>query len=260
MSDILFFSDLDNTLLYSYRHSRPGDVCVELHKGKQQGFMAQDAIAALRNLPENVILIPVTTRSIEQYARIQWPAVSPPVYAIVCNGATLLENGIPSPEWQNESENLIAPHRIELERMSRLLSEKHRFFIRCRLVGDAYLFVYTRDYVNVNVCADNIRRETSLNVIASGRKIYLFPPCLDKGSAVSRFKRHHPTLAVFAAGDSVIDTPMLQLADVAMAPNAWICRDIPPERRRTLPDTTRNFGEFVLETVGELAREYGAGC
>ena len=37
MGKMLFASDLDNTLLFSRRHSRPGDVCVEMLDGKEQG-------------------------------------------------------------------------------------------------------------------------------------------------------------------------------------------------------------------------------
>ena len=35
----LFLSDLDNTLLYSYKHRATDDVCIEYNKGKEQGFM-----------------------------------------------------------------------------------------------------------------------------------------------------------------------------------------------------------------------------
>lgn len=36
---ILFASDLDNTLLYSYRHKQANNICVEKIVEKEQGFM-----------------------------------------------------------------------------------------------------------------------------------------------------------------------------------------------------------------------------
>ena len=44
MKNILFASDLDNTLLYSYKYKKKGDICVEFNKGKEQGFMTQKMI------------------------------------------------------------------------------------------------------------------------------------------------------------------------------------------------------------------------
>ena len=47
MRTILFASDLDNTLLFSHRHRQPGDRCVELLNGAEQGFFTQETVDLL---------------------------------------------------------------------------------------------------------------------------------------------------------------------------------------------------------------------
>ena len=44
MGTILFASDLDNTLLFSHRHRQPGDRCVELLNGAEQGFLDRKSV------------------------------------------------------------------------------------------------------------------------------------------------------------------------------------------------------------------------
>ena len=70
MKDIVFASDLDNTLLYSRSHKREGDICVEHIAGRAHGFMTPLTVERLREVSQKLCLIPVTTRSIEQYKRI----------------------------------------------------------------------------------------------------------------------------------------------------------------------------------------------
>ena len=65
MKEILLACDLDNTLIYSYKHRVPGDSCVEWLDGQEQSFMTERTQALLRQLPANVRLVPVTTRSKE---------------------------------------------------------------------------------------------------------------------------------------------------------------------------------------------------
>lgn len=73
MGTILFASDLDNTLLFSHRHRQPEDRCVERLNGAEQGFFTRETPDLLPQVVQRVHLLPITTRSIEQYQRIQWP-------------------------------------------------------------------------------------------------------------------------------------------------------------------------------------------
>ena len=90
---ILFASDLDNTLLFSHQHARAGDVCVEHLDGKAQGFFPPGVIRGLAQINRTMRFVPVTSRSIAQFLRIQFPAGCVPKYALVANGGLLLRIG-----------------------------------------------------------------------------------------------------------------------------------------------------------------------
>ena len=130
MKDIVFASDLDNTLLYSRSHKREGDICVEHIKGRAHGFMTPLAIERLREVSQKVRLIPVTTRSVEQYRRIEWPEGTAPEYAVTTNGAVLLHGGEVDAAWREAHDALIAPAREEIARCHALYLGDAAF-IRC---------------------------------------------------------------------------------------------------------------------------------
>ena len=64
---------------------------------------------------DTVSIIPVTTRSIEQYNRIQWPKGFRPEYEVVANGGILLENSIKSHEWYKESSDVYSLYKDEIK-------------------------------------------------------------------------------------------------------------------------------------------------
>lgn len=252
MQDILFASDLDNTLLYSRKHRHAGDCCVEHLAGAEQGFMTPRTIELLRAVQQKLRLIPVTTRSVAQYLRIAWPVGTEPDYAVTTNGAVLLHHGTVDAAWQEEHTALLAAAQEELARQYALHSGKAAF-IRCRLVDGAYLFTYCADGVDAAACAADCRAGTSLTVQHSGRKIYFFPQGLDKGAALRALRRRFSPSYVYAAGDSSIDLPLLLEADRAFLPAALPCADSPRIRR---PVGTV-FAEALLAALQEEIGQHG---
>ena len=248
MTDILFASDLDNTLLYSRRHRRAGDLCVERLAGAEQGFMTPPAVELLRRVRAAMRFIPVTTRSIEQYRRIEWPEGTAPEYAVTTNGAVLLHGGEVDAAWREAHDALIAPAREEIARCHALYLGD-RAFIRCRIVDDAYLFVYCADGVDAQAQAAECQKRTSLRVQPSGRKIYFFPPKLTKGAALRELRRCFSPRKVYAAGDTAIDAPLLAAADLAFAAKTLAMEDAAHIRRHT------GEGVFAEWLLGEILRE-----
>lgn len=248
MKDIVFASDLDNTLLYSRGHKREGDVCIEHIKGEAHGFMTPLAIERLREVSQKVQLIPVTTRSVEQYRRIEWPEGTAPEYAVTTNGAVLLKNGEVDAAWREAHDALIAPAREEIARCHALYLDDAAF-IRCRIVDDAYLFIYCADGVDARAQAEKCQKRTSLRVEPSGRKIYFFPPELTKGAALRELCRRFSPRKVYAAGDTAIDAPLLAAADRAFAAKTLAMEDAAHIRRHT------GEGVFAEWLLGEILRE-----
>ena len=232
----LFACDIDNTLIYSRKHPHEGWPCVEWIHGKEQAYMSPETLRLL----EGTEAVPLTSRSREQYLRIRWPRPMP--LAVTANGADLLVEGAPDEDWRRESDARIAPWRNELERAFAALRPSPRY-IRCRLVDEAYLFVYCAPEVDPRREAEGLRRDTGLDVQASGKKIYLLPPPLNKGSALARLKARLMAEHTLAAGDSEMDIPMLRAAQIALIPAAL--KDKLDEDARCCPEGTL-FSEYAL--------------
>lgn len=215
---IAFHSDLDNTLIFSYKHEI-GDAkrCVEIYQGREVSFITEATYRLLKRLPEQVLLIPTTTRTEEQYRRIDL-GLGQPKYALVCNGGVLLVNGREEEEWYRESVKLIAECREELREAERILTEDEDRIFEVRKIRELFLFTKSekpeRSAKRLRTALD--RRK--MDVFTNGVKVYAIPKKLNKGEAVKRLrKRLHPEKVV-AAGDSTFDLPMLAEADVGLAP------------------------------------------
>ncbi|MDR1579784.1 MAG: hypothetical protein LBS35_05460, partial [Synergistaceae bacterium] len=98
---VLFASDLDNTLIHSYRVAEAGDICVETRDGKKLSFMSPKAHGILKDIAAKCAFVPVTTRSLEQYRRLDLGVK--PKYALVANGALLLIDGEVDELWASET-------------------------------------------------------------------------------------------------------------------------------------------------------------
>ena len=239
----LFLSDLDNTLLYSKKRAQPGDICVEWLDGEMQGFMTPKAVEMLGMLPANMLLAPLTSRSIAQYTRIQWPC-SAPAQAVCTNGAVLLRGETPDERWANESRKLIDPCMDDLLQLKRQIDEKN-ICLRTRIVDDAYLFASCEDHESAVFAFSQISAPENIRAEALGRKLYYLPAGLDKGRAARRLRDMYPAKTVIAAGDSEMDVPMLAEADIALVPNEALARMLEGVETHICPENTV-FSEFVL--------------
>lgn len=179
MNRILIACDLDNTLIHSLKYSQDSDICIEWIQKKPQGFMSIETIRLLKELTSVAVFVPVTTRSIEQYSRIIWPDECKPKCAITSNGGIMLLNDNRSPEWDKTVGIYVVSYYDEIKRMYHILSQKSEF-IRCRIVDNTYIFVYCNEGIDAKECSQEYMKITNLNVLASGKKIYFFPPQIKK--------------------------------------------------------------------------------
>ena len=214
MIKYLFACDLDNTLIHSYKHKTDDDICIEIYNGREQSFISSRATELLKEVVKKVLFIPVTTRSIEQYQRIQWLEGTKPEFAVTSNGANLIHNDDIDKNWRHDISYYIEPYKNELQEQQKKLSKNLDFTI-CRIVDDSFLFLKCADAVDTENTSIELQSQTNLTVQYSGRKIYFFPPKINKGEALLRLKKLFNPDKIFCAGDSVIDIPMLNLADVA---------------------------------------------
>ena len=247
MEKFLFASDLDNTLVYSYKYRKENDVCVEYLDGNEQSFMTPRAIEMLSDVVGRSRLVPVTSRSIEQYQRIHLPGIPVPEYALTTNGAILLKNGEIDRAWQEESFRIIAPWVEEMQRMLPILDFIEEV-LQYRIVDDMYLFAMCDNAPQAQKVKTILTDQTTLPVEITGRKVYFFPPSLTKGAALKRLRQRISSDTVIAAGDSPIDLSMLQEADIAILPQKiWqISADL---EHCFVWNQETVFSEFILETI-----------
>lgn len=247
MDKFLFASDLDNTLLFSYKHRKEKDVCIEYLRGKEQTFMSPAAIAMLAQTNEKSRFVPVTSRSIEEYLRIDFPPQCVPEYAVTTNGAILLQNGKIDEKWKEESLQMIAPWIEEMTRMLAVLNEFNEIQ-RCYIIDGMYLFAKCENALQAQMVQESIQHKTTLSMQVVKRKMYFFPTPISKGMAIKRLRQRFSPDVIIAAGDTSIDLSMLEEADIAFLPqDLW--EQSEPLAQCFVWDYEHEFSEFILDKV-----------
>ena len=166
-------------------------------------------------------LLPVTTRTLEQYRRVQLGI--PAGYAIAANGGHLLVDGeldqawttivrerLASSGWPLEAVRAIATRLAEQGSWVRTIRDADGFFV--------YLVATSRELIPdlSELAADLAGGGWTLSV--QGRKVYLVPAALTKEAALEEVQARTGIPSLAAAGDSLLDRGMLAGADVAVRP------------------------------------------
>jgi hypothetical protein len=229
---LLAAADLDRTLIYSRpawqlpgvdaESAIPDDlVCVELLDGAPLSYMTRRAAARLLRLRSVAELVPVTTRTEEQFARIDLPGGTPR-FAITTNGARLLVDGRPDPDWSAAVADRVAGSCAPLGEVAAMLGKQPpEWMLRVRDAQDAFCYaIIDRAAAPADALAA-LRRwcaERGWTVSVQGRKLYCVPQPLTKTAAVDEVVRRLGGAVVAAAGDSLLDAGMLAAADLAIRP------------------------------------------
>lgn len=251
---IALYMDLDNTAIYSHRHDiGPRKRCVEWYRGRAVSFVTEQALALLWELRRRVLIVPTTTRTVEQYERIDLRSGAFS-YALVCNGGILLLDGKRDARWYEESLRLAREGRTALEEALRLLERDERRCFPLRFIEE--LFVFTKCEKPESVAADLKSRPgmQHVDVLCNGTKLYVIPKSLNKGAALKRLEGRLANDFVIAAGDSAFDISMLREADLGLAPYGFQNRF---GVNFAVEETEEGalFSEAFLERVWELSEK-----
>lgn len=220
----VFYADLDNTLMYSYRHGiGKNKICVETYQGREISFITEKTHSLLLELKKHMLIVPVTTRTVGQYGRVDLK-VGPFRYALTCNGGMLLVDGRLDGEWYRQSLRLVQDSRGELEKAAGILQEEPSRILDVRFLEGLFVFTkcrFPKEVLNRLQAALDARL---VDIFHNGEKVYAVPKKLNKGTSVQRFREYvnlgqgNGNVRAFAAGDSAFDVPMLSQADIAAAP------------------------------------------
>lgn len=246
-------ADLDRTLIYSANAlalagpdaGLPSLLCVELYRARPLSFLTSAAATSLELLSRTAALVPTTTRTPEQYARVRLPG-PPPAYAICANGGSLLVDGEEDASWSASVRKRVSECAPLLDVHDRVQARSGDFTLSVRTASD--LFVYTvveRDRLPEGWVEELAAwcGERGWTVSLQGRKVYCLPAPLTKSAAAREVASRTDASRLLAAGDSLLDTELLEIADAAVRPAHGELE----ERGHT--------GTAVTSTTGVLAGE-----
>lgn len=243
--DSILFTDLDGTLIFSASRKTAGDVVVEYKDGAEISCISAFQCKALPQL-RNVV--PVTTRSIEQYRRICFPEGFAPHYAITDNGGNLLVDGVPDREWAEHSAAIAAECADELSRAREVLERDLLRSFEIRTVDGLFLFTKSR-VPEQTLSALGTGRDTE--AFSTGEKVYVLPKKLSKGAAALRLaERIGFSGRIIAAGDSRMDIPLLNIADLALIADSAPAEEVTAAEKLVSP--REGFSDFVTRKALEL--------
>lgn len=243
--------DLDNTLIYSYKHNIGNrKINVELYQGREISYMTERTHKLLRQVKSQCLVVPTTTRTKEQYERIDLKA-GDFQYALVCNGGILLRNGAKDSAWYEESRRLISGCADELERGAELLRCEPLRKFEVRFIEELFVFTKCSEPETVAASLRMSLDSRKVDVLCNGEKLYIVPGKLDKGTAAERFRRYIGADEIIAAGDSEFDVRLVEQADIGIVP-AGFCKKYGAEGKLEEMKGESIFSEEMLSRIKEL--------
>lgn len=226
---VLVVVDLDQTVVFSARSAGEAgpSVVVERLDGAPLSSMTVGAHAAYAALAARARVVPVTTRTVEQYRRIALPVPAP--HAVCANGGVLLVDGVRDEAWDAATAGLLAGTAPVAEVRALLDRDADRPWVRLvRTAEDLFVYLVAQSRAafpdgwldDLGVVLAPLGWRVSLQ----GRKAYAVPDGLTKAAAVERLVERlveqrgseqrggelRPPV-VLAAGDSLLDAPLLEL-------------------------------------------------
>ena len=244
---MIFFTDIDNTLIFSKKRSPKNSICVEYKDGQPLCFMTEKSIQLYRKLSEKITVVPVTTRSTEQFERIEYIRNSH--YAIVSNGAKLFVDGIEDKEWTEYYQAYIKSCMPVFEKCRNTLKNA---FPSCNVRMADNTFLYSRldsDSKQAFEILSEICSNDNVNISESHGKIYVIPSEIGKGKAIKRFmKKYNFSDKTISAGDSLMDLDMLLSTDYSIAVNGELSEKLKDKPNTTVINSPYS-SDLILETV-----------
>jgi hypothetical protein len=220
--------DLDRTTIYSATaldlrgpdHDAPRLLCVEVYKGAPLSFMTEAAAAALRELQDVATVVPTTTRTPEQLARVHLPG-PPSRYAIASNGGHLLVDGVADPEWDTAVRHRLTGCAPLAEVQAHLRARGGPFVLALREASGLFAYAVVDRAVLPHGWVDELADwclPRGWTVSLQGRKVYAVPAGLTKSAAAAEVVARCGGGPLLAAGDSLLDADLLEAADTAIRP------------------------------------------
>ena len=217
---MIFATDLDKTLIY-YKTYVNEDIMnkVQLIETREQDpicYISKKAKSELEKINKRINVIPTTTRSIEEFYNIKTFEYCK--YAIVSNGGTILENRRIMPEWEEHINAILNNYKDEFNNLIDLVIKSGLATSKPEVRDNVYVFSRIEDKEK---CLDFLEGKINTdkwNYCVQGKKLFIIPKVITKSNAVKFLKNKLKSNYLIAAGDSLMDKDMLDIADLPIIP------------------------------------------
>ena len=249
---MIFASDLDRTLIYSQRFLDDAKdlkaKCIEILNGKEISYMSEKAITLLNELVKQEKIIPVTTRSIEQFRRVK--PFQNCQYAITSNGGTILYFGQVLEEWESRIKDIVSKNMDQMEKIMEEIKKQEFFIYQPKLVDNKFIFTKTDDVDKCRKYLEKVINPSVFQYSIQGQKAYVIPNEISKEEALKFLKQKLGEEELIVAGDSNLDADMLGFADIALIPGH---SELKIDKPNTvyISSTGLKAGEDILRVVVE---------
>ena len=256
---MLFFTDLDRTIIYSKRFIQgPEDraVLVESDGEKEIAFMTAGGLTLLHELAAAMPVIPVTTRNYRECQRINLLGELNLRYLIINNGAEIFCDGKRDDDYCDRIKREIGSLTYGFDEALEIFFDTFgRQDVKLCRLSDDFLWLVVMNSADFNhplLCEINNRmRSGGWTVSATGRKIYLIPSVISKWRAVRYLSEKLDCGPVVCAGDSLMDKEMVENADVGIVPRgSELCNMLPGAIKTACPGV--RAGEQILNIAKQI--------
>ncbi|MDZ5473143.1 HAD family hydrolase [Bacillus sp. 31A1R] len=213
---MMFASDLDRTLIFSTRVLKEFPcqdelTSVEQKSGKDVSFMTKKSHLLLKEIASKILFVPVTTRSIEQFKRIDMfqTAIKAP-YIVTTNGATIFYKDHILKDWNEKITKDIKEEAVPKEELIKLLAT--HFSGEIRNVDHAFIYYILKERLTLGEFdgLKDLLRNMGWRILTHGKKLYFIPKPVSKGNAVKYIQAREGKTTLIGAGDSLLDEDFLE--------------------------------------------------
>ncbi|MET3696026.1 hydroxymethylpyrimidine pyrophosphatase-like HAD family hydrolase [Bacillus oleivorans] len=224
---MIFATDLDRTLIFSKRalsefHQSEEDL-IEVERTKlHRSYMSKLSYQLIKELNTKITIIPITTRTFDQYNRLAVPFFNKrESHYVTSNGAVVIKNGKRDTEWD----------QILLEKMSQfpypfssvnqlLLTYENQNVIDVQRLEHLYFCLTFKKANDIDLIVTILAEIEAMGWehYTHRNKIYVIPPFLQKGNAIKYIKQKTRETISWAAGDSRMDYSFLSLSERSFVP------------------------------------------
>lgn len=228
-------TDLDGTLFsrsWGEEDSVPATWRVDPETGSRvpSSWMRLSTQRFINALQTVAVVVPVTARDAESYARVNLPGIAFAGPAVITNGAIILDgDGQPDPKWESEMIHRLHPWKTWLEESLDRLVAQSSGNARPRLVAGpggqhAYLVAKADEGWWESKAGSEIIASfnwADCRVSVQGNELQVLPPCLGKLQALEEvmgryFAGRRPMLCL---GDMIADLEFMRLGEILATPN-----------------------------------------